>query len=217
MGNTVPVSLGEKVFSKLEMGILSGEIPRGKQLVECNICEKYGVSRTPVRDALKTLEKKHLIEITPNKGAIVLGITKKDILDIYDVRLCIEGLACYLAAEHFSDEASLSSLKEALELSEFYAKKKNSSQMQELDFSFHSIIYKMSENRALGDTLSSFHHITCAYRQKALSDENRAKKALEEHRRIFEAIKSGDKEAAAKFAKIHIQNAKDNLSKTQID
>lgn len=217
MGNAVPISLGEKVFTNLENDILRGVIPKGEQLVECSICEKYGVSRTPVRDALKTLEKKHLVKIVPNKGAVVLGISKKDILDIYDVRLCTEGLASYLAAEHSDNEEAVSSLKEALELMEFFTLKGNSSQMQELDFSFHTIIYEMSGNKALRDTLTNFHHVTCAYRQRALSDKNRAEKALLEHKKIFDAIKNGDKKAAEKFTKEHIQNAKNMLLKSDID
>lgn len=216
MGNTPPLSLGERVYLKLEGDILSGEIPKGEQLVECAICEKYGVSRTPVRDALKLLEKKRLVRIIPNKGAVVLGLSKKDIIDIYDIRLCTEGLACSLAARNNSNKELLEELKEAIELLEFYEARGNSSQMQELDYSFHNIIYKMSQNAPLYDMLSGFHHVTCAYRQKALSNSARASEAVLEHRKIYEAIALGDEEKAASLARIHIQRAKEALLKTEI-
>ena len=97
-------SLEEKVYLALEDAILSGEYKRGDALTEMSLCKKLGVSRTPVRSALHRLSEEGLIEVAPNRGAIVVGMNDEDLADIYKIRIRLEGLASSMAAERMSDE-----------------------------------------------------------------------------------------------------------------
>ena len=106
------VSLADQIFERLETDILTGKYARGEILTELKLSEIMGVSRTPVREALRRLEQEHLIEDT-NKGSVVLGITEEDLKDIYEIRMNIEGMAAYRAAERITDE-QIKELKELL-------------------------------------------------------------------------------------------------------
>lgn len=205
-------SLGDKVYLELEKEIISGAIPPGETLSECKLSAKYGVSRTPVRDALKSLEKQGLVEIIPNKCAIVVGVSTKDVEDIYDIRIYVEGLASRLACKYITDE-EIEKLTEAVELQEFYLTKQNSSQMKDLDSRFHSLIYEFSRNKILKNTLNGYHHTITKFRQVSLNDRTRTKDAVEEHRQILEAIKNRDADLADKLTAIHVKNAKANMIK----
>ncbi|MEG1448589.1 MAG: GntR family transcriptional regulator [Oscillospiraceae bacterium] len=205
-------SLGDKVYLELEKDIISGTIAAGESLSECKLSAKYGVSRTPVRDALKSLEKQGLVEIIPNKCAVVVGVSTKDVEDIYDIRICVEGLASRLACQNITDE-EIERLTEAVELQEFYLSKENSSQMKDLDSKFHSLIYEFSRNKILRNTLNGYHHTITKFRQVSLNDRTRTKDAVEEHRHILEAIKKRDADLADALTITHIKNAKANMIK----
>ena len=112
------ISLAEQVFERLENEILSGKFPRGTILTEMNLVNELGVSRTPIREAIHRLEQEHVIETT-TKGILILGVTKKDLRDIFEIRMRIEGLASAEAAKRITDE-ELAELRESLELQEFY-------------------------------------------------------------------------------------------------
>ena len=119
------LSLEERVFVTLEEDILTGKLKRGDSLGEKILSERLGVSRTPVRSALARLSEEGLVESVANKGSVVIGITKEDIVDIYHIRMRLEGLASLIAASKITDEG-LAELLESVELSEFYIKKNNS-------------------------------------------------------------------------------------------
>jgi DNA-binding GntR family transcriptional regulator len=136
-------SLEESVYLRLEEEILSGKLRRGEQLREIALAERLNASRTPVRGALHRLAEEGLVELCANKGATVIGITREDIEDIYEVRKRLEGLAARLATERISDEEK-ESLKETVELSEFYLARQDDKQSGELDSEFHNIIFKAS-------------------------------------------------------------------------
>lgn len=205
-------SLGDKVYMELEKEIISGAIAPGATLSECKLSKKYGVSRTPVRDALKSLEKQGLVEIIPNKCAVVIGVSTKDVEDIYDIRICVEGLASRLACEFITDD-EIDKLTEAVELQEFFLTKQNSSQMKDLDSRFHSLIYEFCRNNILKNTLNGYHHTITKFRQVSLNDRTRTKDAVEEHKHILEAIKNRDADLAEKLTILHVKNAKANMQK----
>lgn len=203
-------SLSSRVFEELEESILSGRIKPGENLIEMKLSSELGVSRTPVREAIRMLEQKGLVQIIPNKGAVVLGISEKDLADIYTIRMYIEGLASRLAAGNITDN-QIRELSEIVDLQEYYSSKHSTSQIKDLDSRFHEKIYEYSDNRTLQHTLSDLHHMVQRYRQLSFAAEGRAEKAIEEHRQILQALACHDQDAAEKLTIQHISNAKDNL------
>jgi DNA-binding GntR family transcriptional regulator len=134
-------SLHGKVFDQLKNGILNGKYKHGDLLNEVKMAEEMGVSRTPVREALRQLELEGLAAYTPNKGVVVRGLSREDIKDIYQIRLMIEGMTARRAAENITEE-ELAELKEYIELEEFYTGRDDVKQLSRLDSCFHETIYK---------------------------------------------------------------------------
>lgn len=203
-------SLEEKVYLALEDAILSGEYKRGDALTEMSLCKKLGVSRTPVRSALHRLSEEGLIEVVPNRGAIVVGMNDDDLADIYKIRIRLEGLASSMAAERINEEEK-SALAETVELSEFYLGKGDVEKLKELDTNFHIIIYKASGNRTLSKILSELHRNIRSYRKLSLTVPGRLEKSIEEHKDILAAIQSGDAKRADEITSHHIENAMNNM------
>ena len=203
-------SLEEKVFFTLEEEILSGELKKGDSLAEIALSKRLGVSRTPIRGALHRLKEDGLVEIAPNKGAVVLGIDKNDLIDIYKVRNRLEGLASASAAKMISKEA-LSELRESVELSEFYINRGDTEKVKELDTTFHLLIYKASGNRQLEGILTELHRKIKTYRQLSLSVSGRVEHSVAEHREILVAIENKDAALADKLTSKHIERALENV------
>lgn len=204
------LSLEEMVYTNLEEEILSGKLTRGTSLGEIPISLRLGVSRTPVRGALHRLSEDGLVEILPNRGAVVLGINSEDLIDIYHIRMRLEGLASASAAERISEE-DLTKLSDAVELAEFYINKKDTEHLKELDTQFHSIIYRASGNRLLNKVLSELHRKTKAYRKLSLSVPGRLEKSAFEHREILMAIKERNPEKADRLTSLHVERALENM------
>ena len=203
-------SLSNRAFEQLEEGILSGSIPPGESLNELRLSLELGVSRTPVREAIRMLEQKNLVRLVPNKGAVVLGVDRKDLLDVYTIRSYIEGLASRWAAENITDDKR-QKLREIVDLQEFYYIKSNQDQISEMDSRFHETIFSYCESRRLEHMLRDLHHMIQRYRRQSIAEVGRTEKAIAEHRLILEAICSGDGDEAEKQTVIHINNAKENL------
>jgi DNA-binding GntR family transcriptional regulator len=203
-------SLEEKVYLALEDAILTGEYKRGDSLTEMSLCKKLGVSRTPVRSALHRLSEEGLIEIAPNRGAIVVGMNDDDLADIYKIRIRLEGLASSMATERMSDDEK-NALAEIIELSEFYLGKGDVEKLKEFDSNFHVIIYKASGSRALSKILSELHRNIRSYRKLSLTVPGRLAKSIEEHKEILAAIQSGDAKRADEITSHHIENAMNNM------
>ena len=206
------LSLEEKVYTTLEQQILSGEFKEGESLTEVKLAKALGVSRTPVREALQRLDREGLIKLVPNKGAIVLGISEKDLIDIYKIRMRLEGLAARIAAENANEELRRN-LTENVDLTSFYMQKGNIEKLKDLDSDFHDIIYRSCESRMLGKTLSELHRYISSYRKLSLASEGRLKNSLEEHREICEAIEKGNADAADSLMSAHVERALTNLLK----
>lgn len=205
-------SLRGRVFRKLREDILSGIYKDQEELREITIGEELGVSRTPVREALRQLELEGLVTIIPNKGAYVTSITAKDVEDIYHVRSMLEGLCARWATEHITEE-QIGKLEEVLVLSEFHVQRGSgdTDQVSELDGKFHQVLYEASNSRILEHVLSDFHKYVQMARRLSVKKKERAEKSIAEHREILEAIKSKDAEHAERLANQHIMNVMENL------
>lgn len=199
------VSLAEQVFLRLENEILSGKYPIGAVLTETKLAGDLGVSRTPIREALQRLEQEHLVE-TGTKGILIIGVSRKDLEDIFAVRLRVEGLAARAAAERMS-EAALEELREALELQEFYVPRKDPEHVRGMDSRFHQLIYRGCGSTVLADVLLPLHRKVQKYRRVSVEDSGRAAESAAEHRRIYEAIAAHDPDGAERAMLTHIENA----------
>ncbi len=205
-------SLRGRVFHKLREDILSGKYEEHEELKEVAIGEEMGVSRTPVREAFRQLELEGLIQIIPNKGAYVTGITEKDVKDIYMMRSQLEGLCARWATEHITKE-QMDEMEENVYLAEFHAGKGHLEQLAELDNRFHEIMYEACDSKILEHQLKDLHQYVLRVRKKTLSNANRGPKSNEEHKKIMEAIKAGDGVLAEQLAHQHMINAYENMVK----
>ena len=204
-------SLRGRVYNAIRDKILSGDYHETEELKENAIATELGVSRTPVREALRQLELEGLVSIIPNKGASVTGITKKDIHDIYMIRSSLEGLCAKWACENISD-AQIEALEEILYLSDFHARRSHFDQMVELDNKFHDLIYKASGSKILNHVLSDFHLYVERVRKITLSRPYRAEQSRNEHAAIVEAIKKRDGSLAETLANKHMMSTIENLT-----
>lgn len=205
-------SLSGRVFRKIREDILSGKYKEHEELKEVAIGEEMGVSRTPVREALRQLELEGLIQIIPNKGAYVTGITAKDVKDIYMIRSLLEGLCARMATEKITKE-QMEEMEENIYLAEFHADKGHMDQMAELDNRFHDILYEACDSKMLEQLLRDFHQYVLRVRQKTLATNVRGRASNNEHKQIMDAIKAKDAAKAEELANIHIINAYDNMVK----
>jgi DNA-binding GntR family transcriptional regulator len=203
-------SLRARVYAQIEDDILNGVYKAGDNLIETKISEDLGVSRTPVREAIRQLELEGLVQSIPNKGAVVNGITEKDIDDIYEIRTLIEGLAAKWAAEKITPE-EMAELEETIELESFYTGRNDIENLLELDSRLHRIIFKASKSNPLNYMLQHFHNYIKKARNMSLAVPGRPAEALKEHRAIVDAIKAGDGKLAGKQAVEHIRNARQNI------
>lgn len=199
------ISLADQVFEHLENDILSGKYRRGEILTESKLSAELGVSRTPIREALRRLEQEHIIEET-GKGSVVIGINEKDLADIFMIRKSLECQAAALAAQNRTEE-QLKELREALEFQEFYLEKHDADQIKLMDSRFHEKLYKLSGSTAFYDTLVPLHKKIQKYRRASLENRSRASASVAEHHKIFDAVKAQDAALAAKCASEHVENA----------
>ena len=203
-------SLEDKVYQELEEEILTGKLKRGASITETALSERLGVSRTPVRSAMRRLTEEGLIETVANRGSVIIGITAEDMLDIYRVRVRLEGLASKLAAQNISPEG-IEKLTEAVELAEFYISKKDTEKLKELDSMFHQTVYREANNRWLARTLSELHKKIRAYRKLSLTIPGRLEASVAEHRQILDAILRGDSAEADRLTSMHIEAASESM------
>ena len=209
-------SLRRRIFSQIQNDILNGVYEPGDNLIETKLSEELGVSRTPVREALRQLELEGLVQSVPNKGVTVKGVSAEDIRDIYTIRMLIEGLAARWAAEKITPQ-ELEELKEAVDLEEFYTMKNDYGRLLKLDTRFHDIIFKASKSMPLMHTLSTFHHYVQKARKISMSSPNRAMEVLTEHKAIMQAIIDKDADRAEKLTTEHVRNASESLLKQKAE
>lgn len=209
-------SLRGQVFDKIRSDILNGKYKRGEELVESSIGKELGISRTPVREAIRQLELEGLVQLVPNKGAFVTGISEKDVRDIYLIRARLEGLAARMAAKNITPEL-LDAMEETVVLSEYHAKKEHYEQVCEMDSKFHKLLYKASGSRILEHTLTDFHQYVQRVRMASIMKKRRMEKSNDEHDAILTAIREYDEEKAELVATRHISNTVENLKNYDLD
>ena len=211
------ISISGQVFEQLEHDILIGKYHRGEILTELKLVESLGVSRTPIREALRRLEQEHLIEET-GRGSLVIGISSEDIEDMYEIRNALEGEAAKRAAARITDE-ELAQMREILDLQKYYAEKTdgdNSDKIKDLDSQFHEMRYRCSGRKIFEQTLLPIHKKLIKYRKASIKKHGRAKTSSTEHESIYEALRAHDGELAKELTLFHLNNAKNNITEKEI-
>lgn len=197
-------SLGHKIFLLLRDRILNGEYKNGQKLNELALASELKISRTPIREALKQLELEGLVESIPNKGVYVKGFSPRDIDDMFEIRLALEGLAIQLAIERM-DEVHLAKIRDVYELMEFYTAKKEQEKINDLNILYHETIYQATQSQYFERLLKDVHYYVSVTSRHSITRPERLETALKEHKDIFDAIVAKDKELAKDTIQKHIR------------
>lgn len=197
--------LREVVFNTLRDAILTGELAPGERLMEIQLADKLGVSRTPVREAIRKLELEGLAIMLPRRGAIVASITISDLQDVLEVRKVLEGLTIELACKRMNAE-ELEQLKESEATFDKAVRGNDLTEIAKKDVAFHDVIYNASRNKRLIQILNNLREQMYRYRLEYIKDEDKRAVLVEEHRMIVEAIEAKDVAMAKKALKKHISN-----------
>lgn len=197
--------LRDVVFNTLRQAILRGDLQPGERLLEIHLADKLGVSRTPIREAIRKLELEGLVLMIPRKGAVVAEITEKSLRDVLEVRRALEELAMKLACERISDE-EIEELKVAAGEFENALKTGDVTVYAEADVKFHDIIYRTTDNQRLIQLLYNLREQMYRYRVEYLKRDDSHDTLLEEHQHIIEALERKDLEEAVKTICTHIDN-----------
>jgi len=198
--------LREIVFETLREAIIQGRLEPGERLMEIQLAEEMGVSRTPVREAIRKLELEGFVVMVPRKGAYVAGVSVKDIVDVFEVRAALEGLAAGLAAERATVEELEEMERAVLQIHEV-SNGNNLNTLVERDTNFHELIFKASRNQRLVQIVIHLKEQIQRFRTTSLALPGRGKHAVEEHKNILEAISSRNVELAGNLAREHIETA----------
>lgn len=197
--------LRDVVFNTLRQAILRGELKPGERLMEIQLANKLGVSRTPIREAIRKLELEGLVLMIPRKGAEVADITEKSLKDVLEVRRALEELSVKLTCDRITKE-EIKELEQAAENFRKTLKSKDITEIAEADVRFHDVIYTATKNQKLIQLLNNLHEQMYRYRIEYLKNEEVYPKLLKEHKEIIERISKGEKEAAARMVCEHIDN-----------
>lgn len=197
--------LRDVVFRKLRRAILLEELKAGERLPEIHLADKLGVSRTPVREAIRKLEQEGLVVMAPRKGAVVAQISEKNLADVLEVRRVLDMLSARLACGRIDDERK-KTLKKACGDFEEAVRKGNLQEIAQKDVALHNIIVEATGNVTLQQMLDHLAEQMYRYRVKYLKDESQYRILLEEHQAIYESIIRGDGEMAERLAKEHIDH-----------
>ena len=203
-------SLRHKVFQYMKSQLLKGIYAKGEILLETKLADELGVSRTPVREAIWLLEVEGLVEISPKKGAVVLGITAKDVADIAAMRVLLERLAARWATARLTD-AQLKEMQKICDLCEFYVQKRDAEELAKLDDRFHQLIYAASGSKMLNRTLTHLHEAIQQARQQSINTEGRFTQFAQEHLVLLQAFRSRNAEEAEQAIIHHIRMANQNI------
>lgn len=199
-----PLSAG--LYSSLQRDILSGELRDGSKLTEQAVCTRYGVSRTPVREAFHQLEADGLIENIPNRGAFVTGLSRREISDLFDLRKLFEIQAVEWAIRRMSDE-EIDLLAEAMEFMEFYTLKDDIEKVLSFNSRFHNIIYDGTQDRMLRRTLSVY-QTYIKYSAPSVYSDDYLSTILKEHKAIFDSFETRNVAAGRRAMEYHMEQSK---------
>ncbi len=213
------MTLADKVFELLQTAIVKGRLQPGQRLSEAELSTTYGVSRGPLREAIRRLEGRGLVTKRPHAGISVVSLGFHELMEIYQVREALEGMACRLAAQSMSDD-EISELKALLDMHRKMVDDDDgrSYYQKEGDFDFHYRIVKGSKNSRLYQSLcGELYHLVRMYRYRLSLQAGRPHRALKEHTRIYEAIEARDAELAEILMRRHISAARKNIEQKHVD
>ncbi|MCX4345155.1 MAG: GntR family transcriptional regulator [Kineothrix sp.] len=197
--------LRDVVFNTLRKAILTGELKPGERLMEIHLANRLGVSRTPIREAIRKLELEGLVTMIPRRGAEVAQITEKSMKDVLEVRRALDALCAELACDRISEE-EMGKLEEACAGFEKATRTGDTTAIAKADVALHDIIVAATGNRRLVQLVNNLAEQMYRYRFEYIKDESQHERLVEEHRIIYESIRAKDREAAAAAAKMHIDN-----------
>ncbi|MDY4694258.1 MAG: GntR family transcriptional regulator [Blautia sp.] len=197
--------LRDVVFNTLRQAILKGELKPGERLMEIALAERLGVSRTPIREAMRKLELEGLVVMIPRRGAQVANITEKDLNDVLEVRIALENVAIEKACKNMSQE-DMSRLWLAAKEFEHTTAEGNLVKLAQADVAFHEIIYQASDNKRLIQVLNNMREQIYRYRVEYLKESETRAVLVREHEELTKAIKDRDVKRAQKLSFQHIEN-----------
>lgn len=197
--------LRDVVFNTLRQAILRGELKPGERLMEIHLAEKLGVSRTPIREAIRKLELEGLVTMIPRRGAEVARITEKNLRDVLEVRRELDAFSCELACDRITKQEG-EELHRACEEFAAATATRDATVIAEADVKLHDIIVRAAGNERLTEILNNLSEQMYRYRFEYIKDTNNYEKLVEEHRIIYESILNKDKQTAAQTARVHIDN-----------
>ena len=203
--------LRDIVFQNLRNAIITGELQPGERLMETQLGEKLGVSRTPIREAIRKLELEGLVVMVPRKGAQVAQFTEKDIQDVLEVRAALDALAAKIACKRMDDRTFLK-LQLAIAEYSYAAKNKELQTMIEKDVAFHDIIIEATQNDKLIQIFNNLKEQVNRYRITYLKNTEDSETVVAEHTAILEALKNKDEEMASNLASKHIHTQCDSIT-----
>lgn len=207
-------SLADTVFEQIQIAIVKGEIPHGSKISEPELAKKYGISRGPLREAIRRLQGRKLVVHTPNAGVRVVSLSPHKLLEIYDVREALEGMACKLAAIHMTDE-EIADLKESVVRHQQLKDRQQglTYYQDDLDLDFHYRIIEGSKNSKLMDMLSvHLYQIVKMYRYQFTAYSEQLTADLNEHALIVEALERRDSEIAEILMRRHISTVRKKIA-----
>lgn len=199
--------LRDLVFNTLRQAILTGELKPGERLMEIHLADKLGVSRTPIREAIRKLELEGLVTMIPRRGAEVAQITEKSMSDVLEVRRTLDALCAELACDRIT-EAGLEDLKQACDHFEQSVAGKDAQKIAQADVALHDIILQATGNPRLIQMVNNLAEQMYRYRFEYIKDYSQHARLVEEHRIIYQSILHKDRETAAAAARTHIDNQK---------
>ena len=197
--------LRELVFTTLRQAILKGEIQPGERLMEIQLAEKMGVSRTPIREAIRKLANEGLVTMIPRKGAIVAGISEKMLMDVLQVRMTLEKMAYECAFKYITDE-QIEELKETEKKFEESVKKNDLVQIAEMDEKFHYTIYNAAQNDKLKEILTNLRENMYRYRMEYAKNKDSRDQLIKEHNEMIDTLVKRDSVEGLKIVEEHIRN-----------
>ena len=200
--------LREIVYEELKRQIMIGEIPPGTRMMEVELAEDMGVSRTPIREAIRKLEKEGLVSIEPRRGAYASDISIKDMVDVLEVREFLEGMAAGLAAKKINDE-EIETIKKATATYKKAVENGHTEEIIKEDELFHKLIVDCSGNKTLIQMINQVQELALRFRYIYYEDFSRYRNMPYEHQEILDAILSGDTEAARSIADAHVLRLKE--------
>ncbi|GED23308.1 GntR family transcriptional regulator [Halomonas halmophila] len=206
-------TLAERVFQQLQDAIVRGELAPGSKITEPGLAQSYGISRGPLREAMRRLEAHRLIERVPHVGARVVKLSIKELLELFDVREALESMAARLAAESMSAE-EIAGLRDVLAVHERQAdlQRGEAYYQREGDLDFHYRIVQGSHNRMLmGLLCDDLYYLVRMYRTQFSASGSRPQRAFVEHHRIVDAIEAGDAELAELLMRRHVSASRENV------